>query len=306
MKPVLWVNNFNKEKFVYGACAGALAQSIPCHILFTDMQSTDNSWNEIERAVKEAPRGEDHDVVWLKTPTTGINTFSSLSDHFAFAVNVMNNEFPDAEWLLQCSSDDFSLPDRAKVCMEAIEKNPCSAIATTMFFAKPEDLTVGQNNLPVSGYPTVSGYVDAGEALQKLGYGSVIAGYSKHFLNKVGGFKVTPDVFYGYLAALEEGFYVVANPQHVHIQHKSESNLGFGGKLLAAQGEELARLNELNQFQLYKTYYETLKRAGELFPTGIKQEHLNALYNMMLGHSIGWYNAREELHLNEITPGIMS
>lgn len=304
-KPVFWVNSFNKSKWTYAACEGALAQTIPCHILFTDAQSSDDSWQYIEKAIKECPRGADHDITWLKTPTKGVNTFSSLSDHFTFALQTMQEEFPDAEWLLQCSSDDFSLPDRAKVCMEAVDKNPCSAIATTMFFAKPEDLKADTQSLPVSGYQAQSGYVNAGEALQKLCYGSVIAGYSRKFLEKVGGFTVTPDVYYGFLAAIDEGFYVVNDPQHIHIQHSSDKNLGFGGKLLAATGGELARLNELNHFQLYELYRLTLAQAAKMFPSGIAQNDLNSLYTMMLNHSMGWYEARKHLHLNNITPGVL-
>ena len=189
------------------------------------------------------------------------------------------------------------------------EKNQCSAIATTMFFVTPEqaqDVLTGVNfKAPISGFPTQTGYVDAGEALQRLGYGSVIAGYSRKFLDKVGGFDVTPDVFYGFLAALDEGFYVVASPQHIHVQHAKESNLGFGGKLLAAEGDELVRLNELNQFQLYKIYHSLLNKTAELFPLGIRQDHLNAVYSMMLNHSMGWFGARQQLHQQKITPGIL-
>jgi hypothetical protein len=97
----------------------------------------------------------------------------------------------------------------------------------------------------------------------------------------------------------------VANPAHIHINHAASSNLGFGGKLLAATGDELARLNELNQFQLYKIYRTLLAKLAELFPNGIPQDDLNALYSMMLNHGIGWYDMREQLHQQHITPGIL-
>ena len=308
-RPIFWVNNLNKGEWVYRACASALSQTIPCNILFTDAHSSDNSLDEMLRAIEESPRGADHNVVLWRDPLLRVSTFQSFSEHWMHVVlNIAKEKYPESEWILQCSSDDISLPDRAKVCMEAVKHNPCSAIATTMFFADPlqavDIMSSKPVQVPVSGFPVQTGYVNAGEGLQRLGYGSVIAGYSRKFLEKVGGFNVTPDVFYGFLAALDEGFYVVANPQHIHIQHAKESNLGFGGKLLAASGDELARLNELNQFQLYRTYFATMQRAAEVYGS-IKQDDLNGLYSMMLNHGMGWYQARENLHRYHITPGIL-
>lgn len=301
-RPVFWINSFNKSEHTYKACISALAQDIPCNVLFTDMQSADDSWDHIERAVKEAPRGADHSVVWLKTPTAGINTFSSLSDHFTFALQIMKEKFQDSKWLLQCSADDYSLPSRARVCMESVENNPCDAIANTMFFAEPGQDPF-KDQLPISGFPTQTGYVHAGEGIQRLAYGSVIAGYSVEFLNRIGGFDVTPDVYYGYAAALGKGFYVVADPQHVHVQHPSEKNLGFGGKLKAASGDELARLNELNHLQLLKLYRECLAIGQKIRPDGIPQHDLIPLLNTMLGQSIALLDAREILRVKGITPG---
>jgi glycosyltransferase involved in cell wall biosynthesis len=230
MKPCFFVNNLNKGPWVYRAVASALAQTIPCEVLITDARSTDNSWDEIQRAVAEAPRGADHVVRTIQSPVSGSNNFRSFSDHWMWAM-----EQTDAEWVLQCSSDDYSLPDRAKVCMEAIPGRGCAAIACTMFFEKPGD----ENRRDCSGFPKQTGYVKAGEGLLNLAYGSVIAGYRRDFLKRAGGFgRSTPDVFWGFLAALDHGFYVVCDPQHVHVQHENIENLGFQGKLLAASGDE--------------------------------------------------------------------
>jgi len=303
-RPVFWVNSFNKGEWTYKACESALAQDIPCNILFTDMQSADDSWDHIVRAVATAPRGADHTVAWMKTPMQGFNTFASLSEHFMFAAKESAEKFPESEYILQCSADDYSLPGRARVCMEAVENSPCDAIATTMYFSEP-----GQDQegvlLPVSGYPPngSTGYVPPGEGIMRLAYGSVIAGYSVEFLNRIGGFDVTPDVYYGYAAALGKGFYVVADPQHVHVTHSSEQNLGFGGKLKAATGDELMRLNELNHLQLLKLYRECLRVGQKICPDGIEQEHLVPLLNTMIGQSIGLLDAREVLRVNGITPG---
>lgn len=298
MKPCFLVNNLNKGKWVYRACAGALSQTIPCHVLLTDAQSTDNSWEEIQRAVREAPRGAKHEVTAIQSPMKGSNNFQSCSDHLMWAF-----EQTESEWVLQTSSDDYSLPMRAFYCMEAAERNNCSAIATTMYFEKENETRRDM----MSGFPTESGYVSAGVGLAKLAYGSVIAGYRKSFVQKVGGFgPVTPDVFWGYLAALDRGFYVVANPQHVHVQHEDVNNLGFQGKLLGAQGnqEELARLNELNRFQLFQLYFQCKSAQQKFFPLAHAEDQ-QAAVQMMVDQACGWYMERVKLHQLGITPGVM-
>jgi malonyl CoA-acyl carrier protein transacylase len=110
---------------------------------------------------------------------------------------------------------------------------------------------------------------------------------------------------YGYLASLEKGFYVVMNPQHVHVQHASADNMGFVGKLRAATGEESMRLNELNQAQLFRLYQACAAYAERLHPEGMQGEDYYSVLNMMLGHSQGWLAAREILSANNIIPGAL-
>ena len=299
MKPCFLVNNLNKGKWVYRAAAGALAQTIPCHVLLTDAQSSDNSWEEIQRAVKEAPRGhKDHEVTALQAPMKGENNFQSCSDHLMWAI-----EQTESEWILQTSSDDYSLPGRAAACMEAAHLNDCAAVATTMYFERAGET----NRQQMSGYPSESGYVSAGVGLKKLAFGSVIGGYRKSFLKKVGGFgPVTPDVYWGYLAALDKGFYVVANPQHVHVQHEDVNNLGFQGKLLGAQGnpEELARLNELNRMQLFGLYFHCKSAQQRFYPLAHADDQ-NAALQMMVDQACGWYGERMKLNELRITTGFL-
>lgn len=299
IKPCFFVNNLNKERFVYRAVASALAQTIPCEVLVTDAQSTDGSWSEIQRAVKEAPRGADHTVRALQSPAKGGNNFRSFSDHWMWAIDQM-----ESEWMLQCSSDDYSLPDRAKVCMEAVAANPCAAIATTMYFGKPN--ATGWHGC--TGFPETSGYVNAGEGLAKLAYGSVIAGYRKDFIKKVGGFGPnTPDVYWGFLAALDQGFYVVKSEQHVHVQHEDVENLGFQGKMLAATGDESLRLGELNHAQLMRLYFACMDGGIEMLKNRIApdgaSDAINMAANAALGQAKAMLNAREVLSAAGVTPG---
>ena len=142
-----------------------------------------------------------------------------------------------------------------------------------------------------------------------MAYGSTIAGFNREWLLKVGSAgDVTPDVYYGFLAAIGEGFYVVADPQHVHVMHKDADNMGFQGKMRAAEeaGDEaeINRVNELNRFQLLDLYFSTLVRSSELYPLA-HQDDKNAILQMVLNQAHGWLVERKKLHANGTVPGII-
>ena len=192
--------------------------------------------------------------------------------------------------------------------MEGLEQalkmrpEPPDAIACTMYFAKPGE----DQPQAISGFPQKTGFVDAGEGLEKLAYGSVIYAYRRSFLEKLDDSGPnTADVYFGFLAAVGAGLYVVCNPQHVHVQHSALDNMGFGGKLLAAEGDEALRLAELNHFQLLQLYDATLEKALEITGGKMQQAHYNAGLNMILGQSKGWLEARKVLHAKGITPAVM-
>lgn len=305
MKPAFIINNRNKGRHVYRCVAGAMAQTYPCDIHIADFASTDNSRAEIERAIKEAPVGADHDVWYVENNDPTEATMLAVNRAIAWMVGRTN-----AEWIFQCSSDDYSLPNRVKVCMRAVEdlKNQgceTAAVACTMRFQDPEH----PQQEAISGYPTESGYVSAGMGLQKLAYGSTIWAYRRDFLEKVGlDVPCTLDVYLGYLASLDKGYYVVASPQHVHYMAHDLENIGFQGKMRAAEqaGDKATvhRINELNRFQLFELYFYTKVRQQQLYPMA-HQDDLNALVNMMLSQAVGWYNERANLHKLKITPGVM-
>jgi hypothetical protein len=142
-----------------------------------------------------------------------------------------------------------------------------------------------------------------------MAYGSTIQGWRREWFLKAGhAGRATGDVYHGFLAALDKGYYVVADPQHVHVLHADLQNMGFGGKLLAAQAsgdkELLARINELNRFQLYGLYYRIKLRQQELYPLA-HQEDQSALVNMLVQQSAGWFEEREKLHANGWMPGVI-
>jgi len=291
----------NKAKYAYKAAASALAQTYPCEILLSDQHSDDETLAELMRALDSAPRGAEHKAKVVKCPVEGPYSMRACNEHIMWTVSQVK-----ADWIFQCSADDYSLPDRVRVCMKALEEIHffTSGIATTMFFEKPAPSAEPR---ATSGYPTRTGYVDAGEGLWNMAYGSTIWGYHRKFLEKVGSAgDSTADVYYGFLAALDQGYYVVCSPQHVHVQHASVENMGFQGKMagVAEGSDDQFRLAELNRFQLLELYYATALKAQELYPKA-DPKHMSALANMIMAQSKGWLDARKELHKRKITPGII-
>jgi Glycosyl transferase family 2 len=301
-KAAFVITTRDKAQWVAQAVRGALAQTYPCHIILSDQHSEDGSYEAMESALEGAPRGAEHKVELKRCPIEGKYGMRAANAHTLWLMDQT-----DAEWVFQCSADDYSLPERVMVCMAAAEKNPCAAVACTMFFANPGE-QIGQNT-PMSGYPLGTGYVPAGEGLAKLAYGSTIQGWNREWFLKAGSAgDATGDVFHGFLAALNLGYYVVANPQHVHVQHASLDNMGFQGKMRAAaeRGDpaEITRINELNRFQLCDLYYTLALRAQQMYPMAHTND-MNALVNMILSQTGGWLNDRKKLHEMGLAPEIL-
>lgn len=296
MNPAFVVNNRNKSAHVYRCVKGALSQTIACDIIIADFASTDNSRAEIERALAECPREAEHKIEYLKVDAPTVSSMAEMNKNLWWLMM----ERSSAQWIFQCSSDDYSLPARVAVCMKAVEENPCSVVATTQFYES-------DGERKVSGFPKESGFVKGGAGISGLAFGSCIAAYSREFLEKAGpAGPNTPDVYWGYLAALDKGFYVVANPQHVHSEIADAENVGFGGKLAGSTGDEHERLRELNHFQLLRLYFDLADKVKELHPQGdFPLEDWAPLVHTIQGQSYAWLHARINLHEKKIQPGIL-
>ena len=293
MRVAFVVNARNKQSFVAKAVRGALSQTYPCEVLLSDQKSTDSTLQVMRDTVRDFGQTH-HTVRILECPVAGDYGMLAMNRHMDWII-----EQTDADWIFQSSADDYSLPDRVKVCMEAVQQHPCSAISTTMYFLEPgQEL---QGNVPVSGFPQSTGYVEAGEGLLKLAYGSTIGGYKREFLKKVGSAgSNTPDVYWGFLAALDEGFYVVAQPHHVHCTHADTNNTGFQGKMKGASGDELLKIAAFNHEQLLRLYFACWDGAQRLRPNGVSANDINALANMVIGQARGMLDSRELLRNRKI------
>jgi glycosyltransferase involved in cell wall biosynthesis len=295
----------NKAKDVARAVQGALAQTYPCQILLSDQSSTDGTYEvmalEVEKWLNDADR-RGHTVELVRCPIEGPYGMRAANSHTIWLM-----ERADADWVFQCSADDYSLPDRVRVCMEAVERHPCAAVACSMYFVAPGEEVGAMAR--TSAYPAESGYVSGGTGISRLVFGSTIQGWNREFFLKAGhAGDVTGDVYHGYLAAIDKGYYVVANRQHVHVQHVSMDNMGFGGKLLAAESSgdktTINRINELNRFQLFELYYQIAKKQQELYPLTHESDRM-PLINMLLAQACGWYAERKRLHEEGTIPWIM-
>lgn len=303
--PALILNNRNKGKYVYRSVAGALSQTIPCEIHIADFASTDNSRSEIERAIAEAPRGAEHDVIYSKRDEPTEGTMLAVNKALWWMVNQT-----ECEWIFQCSSDDYSLPRRIAVCMQALaglkaKGMDTAGLATTMKFEDPEHT----DQHAVSGFPQETGYVTAGIGIHKMAYGSTIWGYRRDFLLKVGmEVPCTLDVYLGYLASLDRGYYVICDPQHVHFMAHDLENIGFQGKMRAAElaGDQatIHRINELNRFQLFELYFHTKLAQQKHYPLAGATDQ-TALMDMIVAQACGWYQERAQLHALKLTPSIL-
>lgn len=303
MKCSFIVFNRNKAGYVGKAVAGALKQTYPCEILIEDFASTDDSRAEIEHAISSTLLGnKDSTVDFTKNDAPTVSSMRKVNEAI-----ISMAERAKGEWIFHSSSDDYSLSERVRLCMNAVSQNPCVGVATTMFFVKPgEEITM---ETPISGFPRQSGYVQAATGLTNLAYGSTIWAYKRDWLLKMGSAgDSTADVYYGFLASLDKGYYVVANPQHVHVQHEDLDNIGFGGRLKAAEKsgdqETILRINELNRFQLMELYLHTASSAAEKYPLAHEGDK-TAVLNMVIAQAAGWCQARQALHEAKVTPGIL-
>jgi glycosyltransferase involved in cell wall biosynthesis len=322
LKAAFVVNARNKAKYVARAVQSAFAQTHPCHILLSDQGSTDGTYEVMERVAAETPipthkvprqppaeivldKEYDevplHKVDLLRCPIEGKYGMVAANAHTVWLADQT-----DAEWIFQCSADDYSLPARVSTCMAAVARNDCAAVATTMFFTEPGQ-EVGPNT-PMSQVPA-DGYVAAGAGMNALVFGSTIQGWRREFLLKIGSAgNVTGDVFHGFLAAMDRGYYVINNPQHVHVAHSDLENMGFQGKMRAAEKsgdkELMARINELNRFQLFELYYQIAVAANKHYPMAHDSDRA-ALTQMIINQAVGWYSERANLHANNWTPGVI-
>lgn len=302
MKAAFIVTARDKAKYVAKAVKSALDQTYPCHIYLSDQGSTDGTYEVMEKTVAELGVPERHKVELIRCPIEGPYGMRAANEHTLWLMGKC-----EEDWVFQCSADDYSLPQRVEKCMAAMATNPCSAVACTVYFTRPE-MKEGQE-IPVSGYPRESGYVSGGQGLTNLAYGSTIQGWNRQWFLKVGSAgDVTGDVYHGYLASLDKGYYVIAEPHHVHVQHASFDNMGFEGKMRAAQAsgdqETMTRINELNRFQLFELYFMAKIRQQQLYPLAHHQD-TDPLVTMILSQAGGWLQERKNLHANKWTPGIL-
>ncbi len=299
-RPAFLITVLNKERMIYQSVRSALAQTYPCDIYISDAGSTDNTPSEIERALQHSHSHPHHTITRLRPQLSEVKCgLRILNEHLMWCFKEIPNE-----WIFQCSGDDWSLPDRVAACMKALETHKAAAIATPQYHL-PEGAPSG-TLMSCTAAEHLNGYLSAQDGIEKLGFGGCIAGYKREFILKVGSPGLaTPDLLWGYLAALDDGYFVVPEPHHVHTDAANPDNNGFGGRMnyWASTGDDatIAKLNELNRFQMLGHYYECAVRQETLYPDAPPVAR-QALANAMFGQALGWYRDRVALHEKKIEP----
>lgn len=300
-KAAFVVNARDKIKYVEKAVIGALSQDYPCHIILSDQGSEDGTYEKMLELSQTVTQGAKHRVEVVHCPVEGEYSMATQNRHVDWLVDQT-----EAEWFFQCSADDYSFSTRVSACMKAVALMPCASVVTNQYFTEPEK-PLGDQTLR-SQIP--GGYIPAGLGLTNLVFGSCIAGYKRSFLKKIGPApgSVTMDVWCGYQAAMDEGYVVVPELLHVHQKVADVRNMGFEGKLRGATADGdvdgLARLNELNHYQLFELYYECHLAQQNRYPLAHDNDKA-APISMMLGQAVSWYRRRKELHDKKIMPGVM-
>lgn len=333
MKATFFVTARNKVKYVKRAVKSAFDQTYPCHIVLSDQSSTDGTYEAMVEALSEylgnqmphvlvearneksrsavmeilPTADQKHHIELVRCPIEGEYGMTAANAHTMWAV-----ERAETPWIFQCSADDYSLPDRVAVCMAKVEemeakKQECAAIACTMYYLHAEDAFNPQTT-PYMRLPEDM-YISAGFGLKNLVYGSTIQGWNQEFFIRAGSAEnVTGDVFHGFMAALDKGYFVINRPLHVKVEYADMDNMGFQGKMKAAEKsgdrETMARINELNRFQLFELYLKMKMRQQQKWPMAHAADQ-QALVDMILTQAQGWYQERSNLHANKWTPGII-
>ena len=300
-RPAFFVTVLNKERMIYQSVMGALSQTYPCDIYISDGGSTDNTPAEIDRALQNSKDYPQHTVTRLHPKLSEVKCgLRTQNEHLMWCFKEIPNE-----WIFHSSGDDWSLPGRVEACMEALKTNKASAVSTPQYHL-PEGGKLDGGPVACTAAEHLNGYLSPQDGILKLGFGSCISGYKRSFILKVGSPGLaTPDIFWGFLAALDEGYFVVPEPHHVHTDAAAPDNNGFGGRMIYwdKMGDKNfgVQLNELNRFQMFGHYYETLVKQEAMYPNA-RPEARSALINSMLGQSIGWYRDRASMHRLRIEP----
>lgn len=289
----------NKEKHVGLCVRSILAQTYsPMEFIFSDQGSTDDTLNEIIKAV-DGYSGP-NEVRIVRCPDTEPIGMRGMNAH----CNWLNRQ-TDADIIISGSCDDINHPMRAELVIDAFERHNPAMVLTATEFINEAGETQG-----LTPFPLESRFVTGKETIEQCVGGSSSIAWSREFYERVGGVHNTTsqDVFLPYLASQDRGLYFLRDALYAYVQRADPENLGLEGVYRAAQtNEERLQTLELMHYSSLSTYRMAAIKAEELYPKWSEpgNEDKNAILCVIAGRGAAWADVRDQMTLLKVQPKLL-
>lgn len=236
-----------------------------------------------------------HRVRLVDCPDTDPRGMAGLNAHLRWLHGQCEGDI-----VLMTAADDVAHPDRAARTVEMFRETGASFVGTQQQFCTPDGVPTG-----ITAWPPESGMVDARTHLFKLTGSSSSTAWARDLVDKYDPFEQSTisDVALPYYAALERGFYFIAEQLHAYLRHADPNNTGLEGALRACEGDiaMTAQIGEIGFFQLCHTYLSMLKRVQVLWPDRAGDE-VTALHERYFEKAMEWTMVRGDMTANRVPP----
>ena len=116
-----------------------------------------------------------------------------------------------------------------------------------------------------------------------------------------------------FLATLDRGFWMIDQELFAYVRHPDPNNAGLGGQMLVAQqnkkegeADDILLLNELINYQIVSTLYQTGQVAVEKYPEQWENsDACEALYTNIVNRTSDWIQCRNLLNERRLAPRVL-
>lgn len=259
-------------------------------MILSDQGSKDGSLNVLKR-MKEQDSGKNN-IIILECPHTDPKGMYGLNTHMDWII-----DSTDYDLYIMTAADDWAHPERNARVIKAYEEHKPDVVLTSMQFIETTGEVGG-----ITLHPETDGFLDPVYCLEKLVGGSTSHAWSREFwkfaqpIDPISSY----DGYLVFLATLRKGAYMLIEPLHAYIRHKSLDNTGLEGVYRASSEAEQKRVEELMHFQVLSGYVTALEKYESW---GLNHDRAKiTLYEHIIGKAIMWSKSRKELTLNRVVP----
>lgn len=284
-------NKAHMAPFLERQVRSAFAQTYPCEILLSDQGSNDGTRELLHRLAAEY-KGDKHQVRLLDCPDVAFHGMAGLNAHVGWLQNQT-----DAEVFIHACADDYAMPERAEVLVDAFKRTGADMVGGAMYFEEPDGSNRGRTSFAREGWVTVHDMVH-----EKAGGGSA-AGWRRDLWQRlapipaIGGL----DVWMPPLACVLGGFYFVNQPLYTYIRHADPSNTGLEGALAAAENDAARRVIDEHRFFQTAASWEWVLRRMKSLKVGMKADH-DIVKEAVYAHCEVWLETRMTQTVNREPP----